>query len=359
MKKHLARRAALARRAQEQEERKKKLEELKKIKDEKGLDDKNKVKLQRKNSEDETVQAGKRRERSGRTLEGLPLIYRQRLLDHLSTHFPAQKIDVNSQEAMGWVVDEFNPGSRQWYFEQFDRWLNSAKSRVFWLRGPIGVGKTQFLVELCSRYTRKKPKEDAAKADASTAQQQESPEAEEPKVKFLAHYFCNRLHAQMSDPMHLLRVLVYELSEQVPEYRDALLGVSPATMEAARLSGNVDQSYRILLTEPMAHVLRQTSPIVIVVDAIDELHEQGTQAADDGRSGTSVLKVLSRQLQSLPVWLRLVVSSNTPSAWEVEATQEKRRRFTEGMETSLGRLSPLVLDLDGARNAEDIEVCTN
>jgi hypothetical protein len=351
MKKHLARRAALARRAQEQEERKKKLEELKKMKDEKGQDDKNKVKLKRKTSEDETASEGKKRERSGRSLEGLPLVYRRRLLDHLSTHFPAQKIDVNSQEHMGWAVDEFFPGSRQWYFEQFDRWLHSAKSRVFWLRGPIGVGKTQFMVELCSRYTRRKPKEDPEKK----GQQEQAKYKEEPNVKFLAHYFCNRLHTQMSDPMHLLRVLVYELSEHVPEYRDALLGVSPATMEAARLSGNVEQSYRCLLTEPMSHVLRQSSPVVIVLDAIDELQDEETALTDDDRNGQSVLKVLASQLQQLPSWLRLVLTSNTPTTWEGEAMEAKRRNFTEVVETSLGKLSPLILDLDGEQNGKDIE----
>ena len=91
------------------------------------------------------------RVRSGTQLTGLSAVYRRRLVDHLAVHFPPGDIELNTQKHLAWVVSTFQLHSRHWAFHDYAKWIRKPTSRVYWVKGPTGVGKTQFLVQLCAK----------------------------------------------------------------------------------------------------------------------------------------------------------------------------------------------------------------
>lgn len=79
---------------------------------------------------------------------------------------------------------------RKWIYEQIVDWLDDDNaSRVFWITGGPGIGKTAIASKLCAE-----------------------------KREIGAFHICRNGHDQKADPRHVVKTIAYQLSSQLPEY---------------------------------------------------------------------------------------------------------------------------------------------
>jgi len=187
---------------------------------------------------------------------------------------------------------------REWLLQEVDRWLVKDGSRVFWLSGGPGVGKSAFAAHLCQLR---------------------------PEVN--ARHFCMHNHAERGDPRRALLSIIYQLSQQLPEYADRLYGsdLTEETSETKDTSTIFDNLLvRLLDTVPVP-----ASPCVVVIDAIDE-------ASREGRN--EIAAMIRDHWCRTPSWLRLLITS----------------RPEPELLSMLAELRPWVLDAQREENLQDI-----
>lgn len=187
---------------------------------------------------------------------------------------------------------------RQWLLDEVDRWLREERSRLFWLSGGPGIGKSAFAAHLCQMC---------------------------PDIK--ARHFCIHNHDDRGDPRKALLSIVYQLSQQIPEYAELLSEVD-LKEEASKSTATIFDNLVVRLLD---RVPRPASPCVVVIDAIDEA----------SRNGSNEIACMIRDHWSqTPVWLRLLITSRPES--------EVLNR--------LNAFEPRVLDARRPENIEDLRL---
>ncbi|MFO7904370.1 MAG: toll/interleukin-1 receptor domain-containing protein [Pirellulaceae bacterium] len=190
---------------------------------------------------------------------------------------------------------------RQWLFEAVEKWRQDAKrdSRLFWITGGPGVGKSEFAVQLA--HTR---------SDALIAAQ-----------------FVEWDKPDHRDARRVVRSIAFQLATRPHDYRKLLLTL-PQIGELDRKDPAELIDY--LLANPLRSVIgggraRQ----LIVIDALDEAGEAARNP---------LVEMLARHAPRLPDWLGLVITSRP------ECT----------VKTPLQGLNPFVLDTRTEANRADL-----
>jgi tetratricopeptide (TPR) repeat protein len=187
---------------------------------------------------------------------------------------------------------------REWIFNAYDSWLTgNFSSRVFWVKGSAGVGKTAIAAMLAHT-----------------------------KPSVAGIHFCKYNDSDRGDPRKALCSLAYYLSTQLPEYQQKLADV----IEIETLdSKDVSALFYYLLVEPLHHIDPPKSRMVLIIDALDE-------AIRNGRN--DLVTVIAREFEKLPPWLGLFITSRPD--------QEISRKFS--------RLNPYEIESTDSRNHRDI-----
>jgi len=201
---------------------------------------------------------------------------------------------------------------RKWLFEAVENWRTgtvdglSAKneafgkqSRLFWITGDPGVGKSAFAAQLT--HTR--------------------PDA------VIAAQFVEWDKPDHRDARRVVRSLAFQLATRLPDYRKLLLTL-PEIAELDRK--DPAELFDYLLANPLRSVIgggRERQ--LIVIDALDEAGEAGRNP---------LVEMLARHAPRLPDWLGLVVTSRPESA----------------VQTPLQGLNPFVLDTRTEANRADL-----
>jgi hypothetical protein len=161
---------------------------------------------------------------------------------------------------------------RSWLVEAIEAWRTSADrgSRLFWIMGAPGVGKSAFAAHL----------------------------AHYGKDKVLAIQFCEYDRPDHRSAHRIVRTLAFQIATRLPDYRKLLLTLP----ELKELDGkNHSELFDYLLADPLRHVIDGCRErYLIVVDALDE-------ASGDGRN--ELVEMLARNTPRLPDWIGLVVTS--------------------------------------------------
>jgi hypothetical protein len=187
---------------------------------------------------------------------------------------------------------------RKWLFEEIQQWLyGRLESRVFWLTGAPGIGKTAVAARLC--HTR----------------------------EVLAYHFCKAGHDDKSDPKRVLFSIAYQISQLLPEYERALQGLE---LEADQEARDTLSLFDELVVRPLRSVSEPDGPRVVIIDAIDEATRKG---------GNDIARFIRDSWDSTPRWLRLIITSR-PHEKEVLA--------------KLVHLSPHVLEAGSTQNMNDL-----
>jgi len=190
---------------------------------------------------------------------------------------------------------------RQWLFEAVEKWRQDTKleSRLFWIMGAPGVGKSAFAAQLT--HTR---------GDVVIAAQ-----------------FCEWDKPDHRDAQRVVRSFAFQLATRLPDYRKLLLTL-PEIAELDRK--DAAELFDYLLANPLRSAINGgRERHMIVIDALDEAGETGRNP---------LVEMLARNAQRLPDWLGLVVTS--------------RPEFD--VKTPLQALNPFLLDTKSDSNRDDI-----
>lgn len=112
-----------------------------------------------------------------------------------------------------------------------------------------------------------------------------------------AWHFCRHDNKEQSAPANLLRSLAAMLCHTLDGFEAALKGVNG--VDEALVSVDPKVVFEALLQAPLAKVTAPASPMVIQIDALDEIPKEWQKP---------LLAVIANQLASLPAWLRLFVT---------------------------------------------------
>ena len=209
---------------------------------------------------------------------------------------------------------------RQWLFEAVEKWRCAgsaglrpdstekqeragseigAPSRLFWIMGDPGVGKSAFVAQLT--HTR---------GDTIIAAQ-----------------FCEWDKSDHRDARRVVCSIAFQLATRLPDYRKFLLTL-PEITELNRK--NASELFDYLLANPLRSVIDGgRERYLIVIDALDE-------AGENGRN--PLVEILAQNANHLPAWLGFVVTS--------------RPEFD--VKTPFQALIPLPLDTKSESNRADI-----
>jgi len=193
-------------------------------------------------------------------------------------------------------LDRFT--GRDWVFEAVDRWLDDAKaSRLFWISGGPGVGKTALSSYLV---------------------------AHQPEI--VAFHFCRYDNVQKRDPRRAVMSLAYQLSTQLPAYAERL--------GRAKLDDLGGRDAKTLFDDLIVQPLAANFPppgvnIVILIDALDE-------ATVDGKN--EMASFIASGFERTPQWLRLIITS----------------RPNPEVMGPLQAYTPFMIDINDPRNDRDI-----
>lgn len=190
---------------------------------------------------------------------------------------------------------------RQWLFEAVEKWRQDTKldSRLFWIMGAPGVGKSAFAAQLT--HTR---------GDTVIAAQ-----------------FCEWDKPDHRNAQRVVRSLAFQLATRLPDYRKLLLTL-PEIADLDRK--DAAELFDYLLANPLRSVINGgRERYLMVIDALDEAGEAGHNP---------LVEMLARNAPRLPDWLGLVVTS--------------RPEFD--VKTPLQSLNPFPLDTKSESNRADI-----
>jgi len=165
--------------------------------------------------------------------------------------------------------------TRQSVLYDVAEWIESKGTevpRIFWLNGIAGSGKSAIAQTVAK--------------NASAASQ------------LGASFFFTRAEAQLRSANALFSSLAYQLAHFNPHLRSQIASGLEAVPHAGH-QGIQSQFYDLFL-RPLSLSPDQTTPFLIVLDAVDECEELG---------GEEVLKLLVNNIQRLPSVIKIFISS--------------------------------------------------
>lgn len=160
---------------------------------------------------------------------------------------------------------------REWVIEAIDQWLKEeTRERIFFLSGPPGVGKSTLSAWIAAN-----------------------------RLEISAAHFCHAMDSEKGDPRLAVQSLAYQLATQLPDYQERLLPILAAGED--RDERNTHALFDRLLVAPFqGRYPSPERPVVLLIDAIDEVTRQGRN---------ELAEFLAANFRKLPSWFRLFVTS--------------------------------------------------
>lgn len=190
---------------------------------------------------------------------------------------------------------------RTWLVEAIDGWRNAEDraSRLFWITGDPGVGKSAFAAHL-THFGRD---------------------------KVIAAQFVEWDKPDHRNAQRVVRSLAFQLATRLPDYRKLLLTL-PEIAELERK--DAAELFDYLLANPLGSVIHGgRERYLVIIDALDEAGEAGRNP---------LVEMLARNAPRLPDWIGIVTTSRPEST----------------VKTPLQGLNPFVLDTRTEANRGDI-----
>ena len=181
---------------------------------------------------------------------------------------------INFSELINSKLKEYKPGTRIWLLRELEDFCSDKNdnqtARLMWIMGGAGTGKSVVAAVFVNQ------------ASLHTNQ-----------YKIGAIHFCLHTNPKDSDPIRLITSLAVQLAEQLPE---CYKGVEIST---DILTSGISNAFESLIKNPLLKA-KQENPLVILIDALDELPSTAIRP---------LLKLISQELLQLPGFIRLVVTS--------------------------------------------------
>ena len=212
---------------------------------------------------------------------------------------------INALEPLEFSVDILfllqNFTGRHWIINDIERWIYGEKtSRVFWLTGSPGVGKSAISAWLRERQR---------------------------VVK--AFHFCLHNDDKKKSPINLVKSVAYQLATQIPAYMEKLGAMDVSGI--VREYPDAGTLFKALIVEPLhKDIPAPDEPVVILIDGLDE-------ATVNKRN--RIAEFIRDEFYKTPEWLKLFITSR-PEEPELNSV--------------LSSIVPYRLDGHSRENLEDI-----
>lgn len=220
-------------------------------------------------------------------------------IEELSTLLTPVKSDVRLAE----LIRKPFVG-REWMLDKIEAWRRAGgiDSRLFWIMGDPGVGKSAVAAHL----------------------------AHYGKDKVIAAHFCEWNKPDSRSAKQVVRNIAFQLATRLPDYRKILLTLP----EIAQLKGkNAHDLFAYLLSEPLKVAIDGgRERYLVVIDALDEANENCCNP---------LVEMLAQNAHGLPSWIGILITS-------------RPEREVQTPLRGLDGLSPLILETGREENLEDI-----
>ncbi len=190
---------------------------------------------------------------------------------------------------------------REWLTKAVEDWCltENRDSRLFWIMGAPGVGKSAFAAQL----------------------------AHFGRDTIIAAQFCEWDKPDHRNAQRVVRSIAFQLAARLPDYRKLLLQLPEINSLDAKTESEL---FDYLLADPLSTVIDGgRARYLILIDALDE-------AVIDGRN--PLVEMLAQNTNRLPDWLGLIITS----------------RPEKNVTGPLQGLNPYILDTSTETNREDI-----
>ncbi|KDQ10253.1 hypothetical protein BOTBODRAFT_136989 [Botryobasidium botryosum FD-172 SS1] len=167
-------------------------------------------------------------------------------------------------------------GTRVQLLATINAWVeNKDASRILWLTGPVGTGKTT-LVRTAAKSLHE-------------------------RGLLGGSFFVNAQAADTCRPDFVFTTLARDLASHIPQFRTQLAEiVSAANADGTQLPSSPLDQFPLLISEPLQAV-QTVPPLIIVIDGLDECGDRETRK--------DLLRALTDGVQMLPPQLRICISS--------------------------------------------------
>jgi hypothetical protein len=195
---------------------------------------------------------------------------------------------------------------RTWLIDAIEKWRNSVErtSRLFWIIGNPGAGKSAFAAHL-AHYA---------------------------SDKVIAAQFVEWDKGDHRKPERVIRSIAFQIATRLPDYRKLLLMLPE--IEELDLKDSAEL-FDYLLANPLSSVIYgERERYLILIDALDEAGEIDRNL---------LVEMLALNIQRLPDWIGLIVTSRPEYA----------------VKTPLQGLKPFILDTQTEDNRSDIRNYVN
>jgi hypothetical protein len=165
---------------------------------------------------------------------------------------------------------------REWLVDELNQWREGDRqSRVFWLSGGPGVGKSAVAAWL----------------------------AHSNRAQVIAAQFCRYNSPERREPTRVIRSIAFQLATRLPDYRRHLM-YQPEIADLDRK--NPAELFDYLLANPLRYAINgNRSRHLIVLDALDESLKEGK---------SELTELIAAEIHKLPDWIGWVVTSRPEAA---------------------------------------------
>ena len=167
------------------------------------------------------------------------------------------------------LCNQFQRGTRQWFFDELLSWFEDEQSRVMILTAGPGVGKSVLSAKACELYKERN--------------------------QLAACHFCDFKILDSRNPHRILQSLASQMCDNIERFHHKLTEV----FRREHSRDSLADAFRVLLSEP-SHALDRQEPVLIVVDALDE---SNTEAKSE------LLELISEEFPELPQWVKILITS--------------------------------------------------
>ena len=174
------------------------------------------------------------------------------------------------------LSSKYVKGTREWILRQVEDWFEngSPEYRTFIVTGEAGMGKSVIAAIICERMD-----------------------------QYLAgcHFFSYN-DFRYRDPKIFLQSLAVQLSNVLPEYKDALVDQLSRNTGSQNINEiNIESLFTLLLKEPFEHVSPPGKNFLFVIDGVDE--------SCDSEARSDLVDLIATHLVQLPEFIRFLITT--------------------------------------------------
>lgn len=179
---------------------------------------------------------------------------------------------------------------REWLFDSYKEWVCNLNSRIFWIKGGPGIGKSAISAALIHQKL----------------------------SNIIGIFFCNYQSKKLSEisAKEAVKTIAFQIASRLPDYRKKLLYQS--TIDEERLGVmTADDMFSTLICEPLNKTskIEEMERMVIIIDGLDE--------AGNNNGSNQLADLLIKHIPYLPEWIGVFITSRPEPYLEQKLTTAK------------------------------------